>query len=295
MDVIVSEYKKKGGFLGWYTPLVIHGFENARQNRAALEKKLEDLKNYPYLKNASLEALKFLPDKKIDAYPRVDFIIFSDSRGYDPLIIGLTGEDTLSEEELSCFQRRGHGRYRPLTLLLAHEAFHLYRDKKLDFAFPDENDPDYPIIWLLDQIQNEGIADLINVRELYFDPGCLRNSKEAKRIRDEQAAQPAYIRIMDAILSEMGKNPALIPQLGRSIRNFIPRSGHPTGFFMANVILEQYRFEVLVQVSRNPFRFFALYNKAAHKSGRAPVFSEEAMDFIQRLEAKSVRMPASFP
>ncbi len=286
ISIIIDEYKQKGGFLGWYTSLVVEGYQEAKRDREWLNKRMEELRTYPYLEKASQEALKLLPEDTGDEYPGVEFIVFSDSRGYDPMIIGLTGKDELSPQELECLQSQGYDHHRPLVLLLAHEAFHLYRNQKLEFEFPDTNHADYSLVWLLDQIENEGIGDLVNCKELYFNSGCLRESRLALNLQKEQKSQPAFIRIIDGIFAELNRDPELVSQLGRSLLSFVPRSGHPTGFFMAKVILEQYGKDEIIKVARNPFRFFSLYNDAAKKSGMGPVFSEETMDFISSLEQK---------
>ena len=59
-----------------------------------------------------------------------------------------------------------------------------------------------------------------------------------------------------------------------------------TGIYMANVILEQLGREALVDVVRNPFKFFDLYNKAARKDGHVPVYSKESIELIKELENK---------
>ncbi len=46
----------------------------------------------------------------------------------------------------------------PFLLLMAHGAFHLYRDQKLEFVEPQGDSPDAPVIWILNQIGNEGIG-----------------------------------------------------------------------------------------------------------------------------------------
>jgi len=91
---------------------------------------------------------------------------------------------------------------------------------------------------------------------------------------------------MDVILTEMARNHELIKQLGDSLRSFITQSGHPTGFFMANCIIEQRGRNAIVDVVRNPFKFFYLYNEAAERDRNAPVFSEKSIRFIQSLERK---------
>jgi hypothetical protein len=285
-EELIQKDKERGGFFAWYTPLVIEGFRNAGRDRDWIQARVKELKSYPYLKKAAEEALRYLPEKEAEDYPAVAFIIFNDSRGYDPLIIGLSEKEELSPAAGDCLRRQGRGKHWPFVLHLAHEAFHLYRDRKREFHFPEKDSPDYPIVWILDQIENEGIGDLINRAPLYYNAGCFAETDEAARFHQEQEAQPSIIRIMDAILREMAAHPSLCGQLGRQLQSFVPQSGHPTGFFMARVILRQHGKEALVRAVRNPFQFFSLYNDAARKNGRAPVFSVQAIRFIKMLEDK---------
>ncbi|MFC2164046.1 DUF5700 domain-containing putative Zn-dependent protease [Acidobacteriota bacterium] len=285
-EEMIGKAKQKGGFFAWYTPLVIEGFRNADKDRDWIQARVEELKSYPYLKKAAEEALKFLPEEKAVDYPSVAFIIFNDSRGYTPLIIGLSEKEVLSTSELECLHCQGRDKHWPFVLHLAHEAFHLYRDKHQEFNFLEDNSPDYPIIWILDQIENEGIGDLINREQLYYDNGCFVKTDRAKRYHLEQDMQPSIIRIMDAFLKEMAATPSLIGHLGKQMRSLIPQSGHPTGFFMTRAIVRQFGEEALVNIVRNPFKFFYLYNDAAKKDSQAPILSDQAVDFIKVLESR---------
>jgi hypothetical protein len=285
-EELVQEDKKKGGFFAWYTPLVIEGFRSAGRDRDWIQSRVKELKTYPYLEKAAEEALRFLPEAQAEDYPAVAFIIFNDSRGYEPLIIGLSEKEELSPAELDCLHSRGRDKHWPFVLHLAHEAFHLYRDRIQEFNFPESNSPDYSIVWILDQIENEGIGDMINRAQLYFDDSCFNGTEEAERYRKEQEVQPSIIRIMDTILKEMAVNLSLVGQLARQLRSFVPQSGHPTGFFMARVIVDQFGQEALVRIVRNPFKFFYLYNEAARKDGQVPFFSDQSIDFIKGLESK---------
>jgi hypothetical protein len=288
---VLAEYEQKGGFMAWYTPQVLEGFRQAGRDRQWMASRVEELRNYPYLKKAADVALRYLPENETDTYPEVDFIVFNDSRGYSPLIIGLTGKDDLQPAELECLKGQGHDHHWPFVLHMAHESFHLYRNRRQEIELPEEDHPDYPVLWTLDQIENEGIGDLINRKTLYYGNGCLSNTERASALRKEQQGQPANLRIMDAFLSEMADDPDLMKGLGRQLQRFIPQSGHPTGFFMANLIEEELGTESLVEVVRNPFDFFALYNEAARHNGTAPVFSTKAMTFLRSLEQKHARTP----
>jgi hypothetical protein len=285
-EEMVRRYAEKGGFLGWYTPLVLEGFRDASRDRDWQGQRIHELKTYPYLEKAAEYALEYLPEDSADEYPAVDFVVFSDSRGYTPLIIGITGKDTLPPEQLDCLRRQGLDRHFPFTLLVAHESFHMFREAEEEIRFPEEGHPDYPVIQTLDQMVNEGIGDLINRKQLFYGDGCLAGSDEASRLHHEQQAQPATIRIMDRILQEMADAPELRDVLGRQFQSFIPQSGHPTGFYMANLIEEELGKEELKRVVRNPFGFFTLYDHAAEANGRAPGLSDKTLAYLHSLEAR---------
>jgi hypothetical protein len=286
---ILDDYKQRGGFLAWYTPLVLEGFEKAGRDREWLASRVEELKTYPYLEKAAAFALQYLPEDEVEVYPEVDFVIFNDSRGYTPLIMGLTGKDDLEPAELECLKRQGHDRHFPFVLLMAHESYHMYRGRKEETEFPSEDHPDYSVLWILDQIENEGIGDLINRKALYWGEGCLARTERATRLRKEQRSQPATLRVMDAIFSEMAGDPELVESFGKQLQSFIPQSGHPTGFYMARMIEEELGTDAIVNVVRNPFRFLYLYNEAAEKNGSAPVFSSRALTFVRSLEKKYIK------
>jgi len=285
-EEIVSRYAERGGFLGWYTPLVLEGFREASRDREWQSQRVQELKTYPYLEKAAEYALQYLPEDAVDEYPAVDFVVFSDSRGYTPLIMGIAGNDTPPTDELSCLRSQGLDRHFPFTLLMAHESFHMYRGLVEEIEFPEQDHPDYAILWTLDQMVNEGIGDLINRKPLFHGDGCLAASEEALRMHHEQLAQPATIRVMDRIFSEMADAPELADVLGRQFQGFIPQSGHPTGFYMANLIEEELGTEELKGVVRDPFGFFTLYNEAAEANEKAPRLSEKALAFLRSLEAK---------
>jgi hypothetical protein len=288
-EEIIKKHKEGGGFYSWYTPGVIDGYRQAKRDRKWIEARVHELRTYPYLEKATEIALQYLPEDKAEGYPQVAFIIFSDSRGYTPIIIGITGKDDLSSSERECLRSQGLDEHSPFLLLMAHEAFHLYRDRKLEFVEPEQNTPDSRVIWTLNQIENEGIGDLINRKTLFYGDGCLAHTEKARKYQKEQEAQPAILRIMDAILTEMAGDSDIASQLGGTFRGVVPQSGHPTGFYMANVIVDQFGTQAVVDVVRSPFKFFYLYNRAAKKSGDSPVFSTEAISYIKKLEAKYAR------
>ena len=99
-EEIIQKHKEAGGFYSWYTPGVIDGYRQAKRDRKWIEARIQELQTYPYLKKATEIALEYLPEENAEDYPEVAFIIFSDSRGYTPIIIGITGKEDLSDAEL---------------------------------------------------------------------------------------------------------------------------------------------------------------------------------------------------
>jgi len=285
-EEMTNEYSERGGFLASYTPFVLDGFREAASDREWQRLRVQELMTFPYLENAAQYALQYLPEESVSEYRAVNFVVFNDSRGYTPLIMGITGDDTPPPDQLECFVRNGDDRHLPFMLLMAHESFHMYRGLVEEISFPEENHPDYPVVWTLDQMVNEGIGDLINRKPLYFGNGCLAGTVRGQRLREEQRAQPATIRIVDRIFSELAADSDLTPALGRQFQSFIPQSGHPTGFFMANLIEEELGAGEILKVVRNPFDFFRSYNRAAIQNGTAPVLSSEALGYLESLEAK---------
>lgn len=274
----------------WFSNSMFESLEYSRKNKKKIIAKVKSFDTFPYTGNAIKELLMYLPEDRVGAPPDVSFIIFNDSRGYTPVIMSINEltreEELLTPERLAILQKKGYTKQRPHVLYFAHEFFHYYRDQKLEFKFPDRESDDYSLIWRLDQIENEGIADLINVRQLYLDGCCFADTEWAEQIRGEQAQQPDVIIEFDNILSKIYDQPSLQKELNSKIRRLITRAGHPTGFYMANVILEQFGRKALVDVVRNPFKFFYLYNKAAKKDGEAPVFSTKSIQLIKNLEKK---------
>ena len=295
-DVIKSAAAEGGNkFRIWFANSMFESLEYSRKNKEKVIAKVKSFETFPYTENAIKELLMYLPEDRVGAPPDVSFIIFNDSRGYTPVIMSIDEltreEEALTPERMAILEKEGYTKQRPHVLYFAHEFFHYYRDQKLEFKFPDRESDDYSLIWRLNQIENEGIADLINVRQLYLNGCCFADTEGAEQIRDEQSQQPDVIRQFNEILSKIHEEPFRKKELNTEIRRLITRAGHPTGFYMANVILEHIGRQALVDVVRNPFKFFDLYNKAARKDGNTPMFSKKSLQLLKELEQKYSLLP----
>lgn len=229
-----------------------------------------------YLTNEALKLTKeyFLEDAWTNNdLPQISFVVFgNDARGYSNIVI-----DILYSIE------QGN----KLKYLVGHEAHHFYRNKQLEFDFPDPDHPDYNLIWVLNQIHAEGIADQIDKRVRYFNGGDQENSKWALKYKGYLNSTPTLIKRMDSLFVQYSTQSGYLNSISEELRKSIPLSGHPTGYFMTKVIIENLGKRELLKNIGNPFQFLRLYNQVAlnHPEGY-PTFSEKSLELINNLELK---------
>jgi hypothetical protein len=200
------------------------------------------------------------------ATPRVAFVVFAaDSRGYDPVVFDILYK-TRPEEFVD---------------LAAHEFHHWYRRR----VAPDFQ-RDMDTLWVIDQIHLEGVADQLNVPAWIGRPPETLEAPEREYV-EFLAKSANVIREMDRLFAQMYAEPAKRRELGAGLKKAVPRSGHPTGYFMAETIASVLGRRALIDVASNPFAFFRAYDKAARKRGQnAPAFSKPALQLLASLERR---------
>jgi hypothetical protein len=234
-------------------------------------------------------ALQFLPRSAGYEFPPVAFVVFGpDARGYVPVVL-----DVLTAID----------RHDDLLLLLAHEFHHYHRNALLRYdnvaVVPDDED----IMWILNQLQAEGMANQVNLGPAFLD-------REAfGRGRPEFLAQylesPAMIRRIDTVLTTLEGRLEGRAELGLALRQELPSAGHPTGFFMANLVARELGMDALVAEVGNPFAFLRLYHAAAlaraarggagDVDGGAPPLSSASLRFIGTLEDRYLKPARARP
>jgi Putative zinc dependent peptidase (DUF5700) len=212
---------------------------------------------------AAKMAGSFLPKGAVSGLPNVSFVIFApDSRGYDPVVL----------DALYCMDQGT-----ALANLVGHEFHHYYRNSLVELG------QDQGTLWVINQIHAEGIADLID-KAGWIQKAETDLTPEEKSYVKFFKETPAVLRTMDDLFSQMSGMKTGRGALGNDLRKAVPQSGHPTGLYMATLILEELGKEAVVGVSVDPFAFFRLYQKAAMKrGGETPCFSEKALAFLDRL------------
>lgn len=158
----IARADKKGGFWKWFVNSYYQAFDYSDINRSKIIAKRNSFNTFPYTDKAVSELLKFLPETEVSNPPAVSFIIFNDSRGYTPVVMGLNDmvkdEEQLSPQQTKTLKEQGFTKFRPQVLYFAHEFFHHFRDKKLEFKFPEKDNDD--------SVSFSGISTKLRTREL---------------------------------------------------------------------------------------------------------------------------------
>lgn len=248
----------------------LHHYIKVRDNKLKIQEQLRKLKRGNYNRKAVKRTLKFLPQRSVEQYPPVSFVIFeSNGRGSSPLVVDL--EATLEWDFMS---------------FLSHEYHHWYRNKQLIFDNRSISFDDRIIVNTLSMIEAEGIADMVD-KKAWFTKPSNAISKYARHFINDVGRTPYIIKSMDRIFSKIENNPKNKNSLSRSLEALLPQKGHTTGYFMASLILKNLGKKELVKCVGNPFNFFFFYNKATKCNGNIyPGFSNQAIKFIESLSKK---------
>jgi len=277
----------------------LHAFLAAKNHRDDLEAFQETLAEQRIVPTAAERAAELLPEGALrDASGAWNLLsirasIYSlDGRGpggfvvVDLLLMYLMGEQGT-------------------TLFVSHEFHHAGRVSTID-PQAHRDDPRYGVLWALDRVQSEGIADLIDkpyfinelqeplpdsaVDGLAWSQAVL--SVFVQRQMADAEATPSTLQRVDSLLVQAAQADADgreddLKQHADAIRRSIPNNGHPNGFFMASLIKDTLGTERMAATANDPFTFVRLYNEAARQSdGEAAPLSDEAMEYLARLETE---------
>ncbi|WP_290797080.1 DUF5700 domain-containing putative Zn-dependent protease [Halomonas sp.] len=255
----------------------LHHYLNVKQHRQEVADFSDSLRvNAGELLDQSAEmARKYLPAMQTEGYIPVSFVVFAnDARGYTPVVIDAFFAMELGEK---------------LHYLIAHELHHFYRNQILAFDRDHIGPADADIVWVIDQIHAEGVADQIDKRVLISgEDGPMHDM--ADRWEEMVAEAPVFLKRMNEALDGVAAGYEGMGDAGTRLREILPMSGHPVGFYMTNLIIRELGKEKLIEQTGNPLAFFRLYNQAAQQatSGDPPVLSAGAMEVIGELESRYV-------
>lgn len=177
-------------------------------------------------------------------------------------------------------------------LLAAHEAFHAV----VSVAFQQKLKPnanydaaDFNLLYFLEIVSEEGIADLIDKPLLLQKRSPLYTEVKALVANDEVIAV-ASIKKLDSVLTLANSNEAIIQQyksFSDLANAFGKNGGHIPGRFMGNLIKASGLLPTHLERVEDPVSFVTVYNKAVANSRKIyPVFSKESLAYLKRLSDK---------
>lgn len=177
-----------------------------------------------------------------------------------------------------------------LNYQLGHHAHHYYREKLLAFNWPEIGPDELDLVWAIDRIQAEGLANRINERYILFGNGPQVDTDRSIEWQIQLLRVPKFIPVLDSLLVEMASYPEQRKLLGAQIKARLPMEGHAVGYFMSKVIAEFFTEAGLTRQVGNPFGFMITYNMVAKsRSNKNPALSEEAEKYLRNLERRYVR------
>jgi len=240
--------------------------------RSALGRAMRAVEETPLAASARAAALAWLPQGPLPDFPDVSFVIFApDALGQDGVVL---------DARHFCASENP-------ALLLAHAYHHVFRRRLA--ARPGAVPPGgEDVLWVLDQLELEGIADQIDKRAwpAALPPGPDYLAEYGRRYRAAFQAAPGQLRRLDALLEAWLRLPRQRPRLARRMRLGLPLAGHPTGSFMARSIERAYGRAACISAVGDPFAFLRLYSASA--AGDAPPLSAAALAAIDQLEGASL-------
>lgn len=163
---------------------------------------------------------------------------------------------------------------------LAHEYFHDLREKYENHGFNHRCDLNY----MLDMIQNEGIADMIDKSEgyqkYYTEVG---ESVEMVEIwLDLYKQAPIDLEKLQNVILKYSKGEISENEMIDVIIEIAKFNGHALGFYMANQIVKAGYKKEMIRSFNNPAAFYNLYNQAA-KDLNVFQFNDEFMEYFRSI------------
>jgi len=175
--------------------------------------------------------------------------------------------------------------------LFAHELHHGYR--MLNMAYDEEKVElkHDNLLQALNWLQQEGIADQVNIPSEYILSLAKKNDEWAINYQRKIDQSPDIIIKLNMILNNMVVSENNLAELGRELVSNIPQSGHPTGDYMVEKIIKYLGKKDLIETGGNPFAFIYLYNIAVKNDMTLPFFSKQVITFLHEIEKQYVKQP----
>lgn len=173
-----------------------------------------------------------------------------------------------------------------IDIITAHEAYHTITsgifNARYSRAFngAELTDHEQQLLWYLEIVAEEGMADLVDKPILASRKTGL--SDEYNRLRENEYSRAQQkISLLDSLLAAGANNKFSAFNVSSVLEN----GGHIPGRYMA-LQIRKANFNDYLKHTGNPFQFFYHYQDAVKGSRDNPQFSEKAMAALKQLEEK---------
>jgi len=222
-------------------------------------------------------AKEYLPKNKHEKIPK-DLNIYLETFTYDAAVQGNNMYFGLSVVHDFDKFRKG--------AVVAHELHHVLRvNKALKNILSKRDSASYSII---DKVNNEGIADLID-KELLLN--------HSNKILLGPLFKEAILDNVEDVITNLDS--CFIINSKKGI-DFIDKNefqiitsylnGHVPGYYMAYIIQKNGKLQELLDKSDNPFSIFYIYNRVAENDKNKPTkYSDTTIEYLKELEIKAYK------
>lgn len=177
-------------------------------------------------------------------------------------------------------------------LLAAHESFHAVVSSAFDGKLKKDLDysaTDFRLLYFLQSVAEEGIADLID-KPLLLQTNSPLYNEVVQLTKDDETLSALQIKKLDSILTLANRSEdvliqysgfsALVSDLGKN-------GGHIPGRYIGNVIQKAGLLKKHIADIEDPVSFILTYNAAIKKNAmKYPCFSLESIEYLQKLKKK---------
>ena len=254
-----------------------------KDNQRKLERYISDLQKSSIEDSIKVLLYPYLPPRlqSDSLFPVLFYLNYgaSEATGFNGIVIN----DLLHSYRIDNYK---------FGLLAAHEAFHSIVSAAFQQALKKNinyNAADFGLLYFMENVSEEGIADLIDKPTLLKEGSPVYN--EVKQLTtNDQVLSLKYIKRIDSLLKLCVTSEHVLQQyngFADLASTFGSNGGHIPGRFMATIIQKQGLLQKHIITIEDPISFFLTYNEAAKQSRLTyPVFSKESIEYLQQFKAK---------
>ncbi len=199
-----------------------------------------------------------------------------------PVYLALWGPDAFGDDAVYVDALKARDLGEHLPLLVAHEFHHVFYTGASPLPELPQEHESYWLLHTLRQLHLEGLADRIDKKSYPIASSPGDTAGYAANFNRYYDTAPRTLRSFDAALRTMAREPERVADLARKAWGLFHYGAHPEGFFMANTVAAALGPRALLADVGDPFAFVRRFHSVTASD---PVFSDEAMEFLARIEA----------